>query len=104
MLTLEDLIVAIPEEKQSAVKKLRVVPKLKMSRLTMGGSMSARDAKLESMREAVFEDSINYSNKARFGLFSKPFPITSGDTNQSTRASSRKDPVTGEVITALRKI
>ena len=39
------------------------------------------DAKREEMREAAFADSINYSNKPRFGLFSQPHPIAAGDTN-----------------------
>ena len=48
------------------------------------------------------EDSRNYHLKPRFGLFSSPYPLTCGDTNQDTTASSRRDPSTGEVITEPR--
>ena len=49
------------------------------------------DEQKEGMREAVFADSINYSNKQRFGLFSQPFSTANGETNYFKPTKSRKN-------------
>ena len=110
MLTLESAAEEAVQQSKEPVKVAKMggmiksgsmptIPKIALGKLKLG----AMDPKKEAMREAVFADSFNYNLKPRFGLFSAPFPNTSGDTNQTTAASSRRD-ASGEVITAPRKM